>query len=91
MTPPVSRLGVALSAIYVIVCAALIYSQGLFGESFIAIILGLPLSLVFASFEFGNVSGFFVYVLVLLPIIFNTFLLYWIGYCIGFIGRRSKA
>lgn len=83
MTTSRSTLGFAFSGLYLLLCAFLIGTQGLFGESFIAIILGLPLSLLMASVEFGNVEGPFLYVLVLLPIIFNAFLLYWIGYFLG--------
>lgn len=87
MTSTFSKLGLTLSALYLIICVALIWTQGLFGESFIAIILGMPLSLLLASVEFGNVSGPLMYVLILLPIAFNAFLLYWIGYLLGKLSR----
>ncbi len=78
-----SRLGLILAAIYVVICALLIWSQGLFGESFIALILGLPWSMVFALFEFGGASGALIYVMVLAPLALNTFLLYCLGVLIG--------
>lgn len=68
-----------LPAIYLAASAYLIITQGLFGESFIALILGLPWTLVLSYFEFGGASGALVYVLVLAPIALNAFILYWIG------------
>ncbi len=82
-----SKLGLLLAGTYLVLCVWLIATQGLFGESFIALILGLPLSLVFVSFEYGNVSGPFLYVLILLPIVLNAFALYWIGTLVS----RKKA
>lgn len=81
-----SKPGVILSAVYLLICVALIFSQGLFGESFIALILGMPWTLMLASIEFGNVSGALLYILILLPIAINALLLYWIG---AFFGRKK--
>jgi len=75
--------GIIFAGLYALLCSILIATQGLFGESFIAILLGLPLSMVLASIEFGNVSGILLYVLVLLPIVINAFALYWLGYFVG--------
>ncbi len=78
-----SRIGLTLSAIYIVICIALIATQGLFGESFIALILGLPWSMIPAFFEFGNVSGVLLYILILAPIVLNAIVLYGIGWFIG--------
>jgi len=73
------NLGILVSGIYVLASAYLIYTQGLFGESFIAILLGFPWSFILAFIEFGNVSGAFLYLLVLAPLFLNAVLLYGIG------------
>ncbi len=72
-----------LAAIYVVICALLIWSQGLFGESFIALLLGLPWSMVFSLFEFGQASGAILYVMILAPLALNAFLLYCLGVLVG--------
>lgn len=74
-----SPLGLALALIYIVISVFLIATQGLFGESFIVLLLGLPWSLVFASFEYGNASGAVLYVFVLGPLALNAVILYWIG------------
>jgi hypothetical protein len=79
----ISKLGAGLAAAYVALCAYLLYSQGLFGESFVALILGLPWSLFFSFFEFFNAGAPFVYILLFAPMILNAFLLYWGGNKIG--------
>lgn len=84
-----SKLGLVLTGLYVLACAYLIATQGLFGESFIAIILGLPLSMLLAAVEFGNVTGPLLYVLVLLPLVVNAFVLYGIGFVIGKFTKRA--
>jgi hypothetical protein len=78
-----SKPGIGLAAAYVILCAVLIGTQGLFGESFIAIILGMPWTLALSSIEFGNASGALLYVLILAPMILNALILYWIGSLFG--------
>jgi hypothetical protein len=78
-----TNLGLLFGLIYIGVCAYLIGTQGLFGESFIALLLGLPWSLLPAFFEFGNVSGAAVYVLIFLPLVVNAAILYWVGSQIG--------
>lgn len=72
-----------LPALYLLLCAYLIATQGLFGESFIAIILGFPWSFALAFFEFGNVTGALLYVLVLAPLALNAAILWWIGSLFG--------
>lgn len=74
-----SKLGMALALIYIVLSVWLIATQGLFGESFITLILGLPWTLLLAYFEFGNVEGALLYVLVLTPLVINALILYWIG------------
>lgn len=78
-----------LSGVYLALTALFISTQGIFGESFIVIILGLPWSLVPAYFEFGNIEGFFVYMLVLVPLVLNAAILYAIGHGISRIYKRS--
>ena len=76
------KLGFILAGLYLLVCAYFIATQGLFGESFIGLIVGLPWSLIPAYFEFGNVEGTTLYVLILLPLALNALLLYCIGACL---------
>lgn len=79
MTLRVSKAGLTASLVYLGLCVYLIATQGLFGESFIALLLGLPWSLVPSFFEFGNVSGALLYILLLLPLVINATILYWMG------------
>ncbi len=73
-------LGVLFAGVYLIVSGYLIATQGLFGESFIAIILGMPWALIPSFFEYGGGgSSAMMYVLVLGPIALNAAILYWIG------------
>ncbi len=74
-----SKVGFVLSGAYVIITILLVATQGLFGESFIALILGLPWSLALAAFEYGNASGPLLYLFVVGPLVLNAFVLYWIG------------
>lgn len=74
-----NSLSLILSGIYIIVCIYFFATQGLFGESFIALILGMPWSLGLAYFEFFNAEGTLAYILVLAPIVLNAGILYWIG------------
>lgn len=75
--------GLVLAALYVLVCTVLISMQGLFGESFIAIILGMPWSAMLAYFEFVHAEGVLLYVLVLTPLVINALVLFGIGYAAG--------
>lgn len=84
-----STLGFTLAGIYIALCIYLIATQGLFGESFIALILGMPWSMVFAYFEFGNASGIMLYAFVLAPIALNALVLYWIGFMIHRVFRGA--
>jgi hypothetical protein len=74
-----SRIGLTLALLYAAVSAFLIFSQGLFGESFVVLLLGFPWSFIPAFFEFGNVTGAMLYLLVFAPLVLNTLILYWIG------------
>lgn len=74
-----SKLGTALAGIYLLISAYLIYTQGLFGESFIALILGMPWSLGFSAIEYGGASGAVLAVMLLAPIALNAYILCWIG------------
>jgi len=68
-----------LPGLYLLISVYLIYTQGLFGESFIALILGMPWTLALSYFEFGGVEGAMMYVLILAPIALNALILYTIG------------
>lgn len=72
-------MGFILAGVYVAISTILILSQGLFGESFIAILLGFPWSFMLAFIEFGNVSGAGLYILVLAPLVLNTMIFYGVG------------
>lgn len=74
-----SRLGLGLAGIYLLIVIYLAATQGVFGESFIMLILGLPWTLGLAAIEFGGAVGSFAYVLIFAPIVLNTIILYWIG------------
>lgn len=82
-----SKLGLGLSLTYIILSIILLATQGIFGESFIALILGLPWSMLFAYIEYGGASGTLLYIMILAPLVLNAALLYWIG---SFISRRSS-
>ncbi len=78
------NLKLILPALYLLLSAYLIATQGLFGESFIAIILGFPWSFALAFFEYGgDPSTFMIYVLVLGPIALNAAILWYIGSLFG--------
>ena len=86
MRIPQSKIGLILSIIYILVSVFLILSQGLFGESFIAIVLGMPwqyfivyLNLQSAVSSTSSLFPVFLYTWVLAPIVLNIILLYWIG------------
>jgi hypothetical protein len=73
------NIGLVLSGIYIVVSLALVLTQGLMGESFIALILGMPWTLALAAIEFGGVSGVAAQVLLIIPMVLNAVLLYVIG------------
>ncbi len=77
-------LGVLFAGAYLVISGYLIGTQGLFGESFIAILLGMPWALIPSFFEYGGGgSSVLMYALVLAPIALNADLLYWIGRKLG--------
>lgn len=72
------------SLIYAISGAFLIISQGLFGESFIAIILGLPWMYFMVSLKFPinpthPFYSLFLYLWIFTPIFLNVIILYFLG------------
>ena len=86
MKLPKSKVGLTFSLFYLLGSTYLILSQGLFGESFIAIVLGFPWSfLIILSNSHAIVSDssplftLFLYAWLLGPIIVNLVLLYWVG------------
>ncbi|MFZ2887319.1 MAG: hypothetical protein WA021_05880 [Minisyncoccia bacterium] len=74
-----SKVGLVLAGAYLAASAYFIGTQGLFGESFISLILGMPWTLGLAYFEYFNATGAVMYVLALAPIALNTYILYKIG------------
>jgi len=86
------KIGLAVAGMYVLAALYLIATQGLFGESFIAITLGLPWSWWLAllgiyEIDFGILEDVFIYVLILGPMVLNVMILYWLG---SFIQRRLR-
>lgn len=73
-----STFGLSVAGIYLAICAYFIGTQGLFGESFITLILGLPWTLGLAFFEYFNASGSVAVVLALIPLALNAGILYWV-------------
>lgn len=80
-----SNPGCILAGLYVLVVLYFVVTQGLFGESFIAIILGMPWTLALAAIEFGGAEGAVAAILLIIPMAINAYLLYLLG---GFLGRR---
>ncbi len=78
-TVHMSRAGLIAAGVYVALCVYLIATQGLFGESFITIILGLPWSMLLAFFEYFNATGAVAYILAIIPLVLNAALIYWIA------------
>jgi hypothetical protein len=78
-----SKFGFVLAGVYVIIAVYLIATQGLFGESFIALILGMPWTLLLAVFEFFGATGVVAQVLLILPMALNAYLLFLLGNAIG--------
>lgn len=74
-----NKLGLIFAGLYLILSGYLILSQGLFGESFIALVLGLPWSFGLAFFEYFALEGPVLVLLLLLPLALNAYVLYWIG------------
>lgn len=74
-----SKTGVALALIYIASAAYLIAIQGLFGESFIAIMLGLPWSLGLSYFEYFGADGAALVFFLVMPMALNALIFYWIG------------
>jgi len=82
----VSKTGLALGGIFLLISLYLILTQGLFGESFIALILGIPWVFMFSAFEFFNPqSEAALGVMLLLPILLNTALFYCVGILIEWV------
>ena len=76
----ISKIGLALAGAFLLISAALILSQGLFGESFIALQLGVPWVFVLAYFEFFNPqSTALLATLLLIPVALNALVLYYAG------------
>lgn len=74
-----TKLGLVFAGVYVFAAVYLIATQGLFGESFVAIILGMPWTLVLSFFEFFGAGGLVAGILLVIPMILNAYLLYRLG------------
>ncbi len=74
-----TKLGLIFAGTYALIALYFILSQGLFGESFIALILGMPWTLLLAAFEFFNAEGIIAAMLLILPMALNAYILYRIG------------
>ena len=82
-----SKVGWCVVGLYIATAVYLIYSQGLFGESFIAVILGLPWSwllLFIGDLYFppqrSPLYPVVLYLTVLFPMALNAIVLYLIGF-----------
>ncbi|MBI3324433.1 MAG: hypothetical protein HYZ92_04050 [Candidatus Omnitrophica bacterium] len=98
MTRPRSKVGLTLAGLYLGASLYLIGTQGLFGESFIAVFLGLPWSYLIVLFRLDNVVReghplFYAFLRsqLLAPILLNVVVLYLIGAGISRIMARSAA
>ena len=92
MKLPKSKVGLTFSLFYLLGSAYLILSQGLFGESFIAIVLGFPWSfLIILSNGHKIVSDSsplftpYKYAWLFGPIIVNLVLIYWV---VGIVAKK---
>ena len=92
MKLPTSKVGLTLSGLYLLGSIYLILTQGLFGESFIVLILGLPWSFGTVLLGFTATNTVFLYILFLTPILFNIIIFYWMGVGIQklFFNRRPN-
>lgn len=87
-----SKLGLTLAGLYILIGGYLILTQGLFGESFIALILGLPWVLIPSYFEFfGLENSVAMMAFTLAPMVINILVLYWIGSLLGRATARKDA
>lgn len=79
-----SNMGWAFAGLYLVTAVFLICSQGLFGESFIAVFLGLPWSALLVLIGAQRLGSLLypvgLYAYVLFPIVLNASLLYLIGF-----------
>jgi hypothetical protein len=78
-----SLLKYIVPGLYVAIVVYFLATQGLTGESFIAIVLGLPWSLAFSFFEYWQADGALLTALLLIPIVLNTYILYRLGKWVG--------
>lgn len=83
-----SKTGLAFAGAYVLIALYLVATQGLFGESFIALFLGAPWTFGLAAIEFGGAEGVAAWLLIIAPMVLNVFIFYWAGSYIGRIFSR---
>lgn len=85
-----SKFGLVFGGAFLLIAIYLIATQGLFGESFVALMLGMPWALIPAYFEYGGDSGPLVYFLLVVPILINACILYGVGSFVGRLLSRTK-
>ena len=83
-----SKTGLAFAGVYALTAIYLIATQGLFGESFIALFLGAPWTFGLAAIEFGGAEGVVAWLLIIAPMVLNAFIFYWAGSYIGRVFSR---
>ena len=75
-----SKLGLGMSLVFASSAAYFLATQGLFGESFVALLFGMPWVLAFVPFEFfGIANPIILSSMLLAPIALNICILYWLG------------
>ena len=80
-----SRPGVCFALAYTLLCVYCILTQGLFGESFVVLVLGLPWTFLLISIGIYNVEFsssfalYYEYFIALAPLVLNVLILYWVG------------
>lgn len=74
-----SKTGLLLAGVYVLIVVYFVTTRGLLDESFVAIILGAPWTLLLALIEFGGAQGATVQALLIATMALNAFILYCVG------------
>lgn len=82
-----SKTGLLLAGVYVLFVVYFVTTRGLLDESFVAIILGAPWTLLLALIEFGGAQGATVQALLIATMALNAFILYCVGIFIDKIRR----
>jgi hypothetical protein len=83
-----SKTGLFLAGAYLLIVVYFVATRGLLDESFVALILGIPWTLLLALIEFGGAQGATVQALLLATMALNAFILYCAGVFLDNIRRR---